>query len=183
MRTCFAVAAIVAALSGCATPYTVQPVVISPRPDQVTDTEYDPLVSVGTAEAHSGNYFGAPETVTSLFSAYDKKNRTVRHSVLLMNHYGGRGWKFWSSASTSNAQSLPVTVLGRDVGKCRQHIGCDHTERLFADISDALMADAATNGLRVRFTNRNGDAWFADYTASQVANHLHILEKATAKYR
>lgn len=183
MRASFVAAAVVASLSGCAIQPTYRPAAMSPRSTQVTDTQYDPMVSVLSAETFAGDYYGVPETTTSLFSAYDKKDRTVRHAVLFVSRYGGRGWHFWSYAATSDAQSLAVTVLSRDVGSCQQYTGCDHTEKLSAAVPAETMTAAADNGLSVRFRDRSGAERFADFSPEQVKDHIRALDAAAARYR
>lgn len=183
MRTWTVAAAAVVVLSGCAHPGTYRPAAMAPRTTQVTDTEYDPLVSVLSAETFAGDYYGTPATVTSLFSAYSKQDKTTKHAVLFVSRYGGRGWHFWSFASTSDAQSLEVTVLSRNVGDCQRYLGCDHTEKLSAAVPAEIMDGAAKNGLRVRFRDRSGGERFADFSPNQVTDHLRTLDTAASRYR
>lgn len=176
-------------LVGCVpvrpTPYVAPAYVRTPvaQKMEVVDSEYDPVVVVKGDESISGSYYGSPGLSTRLVSTYDKKSKIALHWVKLVNRYDGRGWRFWSSASTANAESLPFTVIGRDVGACGSYAGCTYVEQVSAELSAAQIESAAKDGIKVRFRSQKGEDWFAEYSPGEVQYQLHSFNEATAKYR
>lgn len=173
----------VALLSACV---PMQPMTFpapSADPLQIVDGEYETRVTVNGPQSVHGNFYGAPEFSTRLISSFDKKTRQVVHGIAFVNRYSGRGWRFWSYASTSHAKDLDVAVGSRDVGSCGSRSGCSHTEQILIVLPDDVLSTASQEGIKVRVQNKIGWDWFVEYSGGEIQYQLRSLKEATAKYR
>lgn len=178
-----AAAAVAAVLfSGCA---PMQPGMRTPAglPQEVVDSEYDPVVTVKGAQTTIGYFYGSPEMSWRLMSTFDKKTKTEAHGVVFVNRYERRGWRFWNAATNSDAERLDVHVIDRSVGYCSQYRGCSHTEQIIAFVSPEQLKKASESGISIRLSSRAGDAMPIEYSAGEIQYQLHSLAEATAKYR
>lgn len=175
--------ACVAALSACATaPY--QQHIIEPykRSAEVVDGDYDATAALKSPEWGGGTHAGALAHSYRLVSTINKKSGEISHALVLNNLYADTRWRFWSSATTNKAESLPFIKLSSDVGACRPGL-CNYAESVAGLVSEEIMQRSASEGLKVMFKAQSGSWYHAEVLPADVQAHISRFAEIAAKYR
>lgn len=104
---------------------------------------------------------------------------TVTHHLLVEARYRATGWHYYETATAGGA-ALAVRATDRGVGTCTSlsWLGCDHAESLEVALPEALVADAAAQGLAVEIGARDGAALTVRLTQQQIATQRDLVAAA-----
>lgn len=116
-----------------------------------------------------------------LRSEVDKATGATVHWLELRIHWVGSGIDAWVSAVDAREGTEPSPLrLGTarlEVGTCAawMWVGCDHDEEIAAEIPEPRLAEAARDGMVVRFAMKGGRSYTARLTPAQAEAQLARL--------
>lgn len=140
---------------------------------------YDAYITVSSATFGLDPSWGAPTKRYLLLTTIDKKTGATTRGLVFSHHYDESRWRFWSTASTSNAEPLRILSTKRDIGRCSP-ASCFHDEIISAEIPDPIAQTAATAGLAVRFRSASGSEQYIYFNPAAVAELLALEKKAAS---
>lgn len=147
----------------------------------VQDSSFDTSIKLTGRPTEEGRLWGRPAKSTHLVTLVDKKTGAPMHILMFVDRYDGRGWRFWSSATTDKAVDLTMKPIARDVGSCNRYSGCTHVEQIAAVVPHEVLQEAAQTEVRVRFRGRSGDEYIVTLDRADVQRQLAATADTAAK--
>lgn len=147
----------------------------------VQDSTFDTSVKLTGRPTEEGRFWGQAAKSTHLVTLVDKKTAAPTHILIFVDRYDGRGWRFWSSATTDKAVSLATKPVSRDVGSCNRYTGCNHVEQIASVVPAEVLQEAAQTEVRVRFRGRSGDEYIVTLDRADAQRQLAATADTAAK--
>lgn len=196
-----AIAALVASISGCATPQQQiqDAVALTPEHFAATATvKDDPLDTTATITTVRGfqekrGLLGIVWNDNFLRAIVDKKTGKTVIQVYQVVYYRGSGWNLFRSVNyeTPNGpESKPVTVISRDVDcTASRYSGCTYNEHLGLEVDEAFLRNIAKRyqpdqaaAWQFRFNAKSGQEYKDGMFPAEIAGFLQVLDAYRASH-
>jgi hypothetical protein len=122
----------------------------------------------------------------------DKKTGATVFQVYQYISYQG-SWHFYTTANfetPSGPESIPVTVINRNVNSCSAYLGCSFTEHIGFEVPENLLRSVAAQYAakpdmiwRFKFGSQAGGDWQDGMVAAEVVGLLAAVDQYRATHR
>lgn len=187
------VSLILVSCSGKLESYSKKPPKQISKQVKVETSEFDDSVNFIAPEINSYNFLKRGGDVTAMLvpmptQTYylrgwkNKKTSKLRHQIYYMDL--DNNWRFYQSASDSNAKKLELVKIDRDVS-CRgdstlysvQSI-CNHWETVGISLSDSYLKSKKDSGLKVKIHAKSGEDRIIEIPSNYIKGYLSKVDES-----